>query len=66
MKRLFLSTQYKKDYKKYKNDFKKKEALKEVLKLLKEESQYQQSFCHTCFMANTKVVWNVISKVISC
>ena len=31
MKRLFLSTQYKKDYKKYKNDFKKKEALKEVL-----------------------------------
>jgi mRNA interferase YafQ len=36
MKKLFLSTQYKKDYKKYKNDFKKKEALKEVLMLLKE------------------------------
>jgi mRNA interferase YafQ len=37
MKKLFPSTQYKKDYKKYKNSPKKKEALKEVLELLKEE-----------------------------
>ena len=44
MKRLFLSTQYKKDYKKYKNDFKKKEALKEVLKLLKEEKPIPAKF----------------------
>jgi mRNA interferase YafQ len=37
MKKLFLSGQYKKDYKRYKNNPKKVEALKEVLKMLKNE-----------------------------
>jgi len=37
MKRLFLSGQYKKDYKRYKNNPKKVEALKEVLRMLQNE-----------------------------
>ena len=44
MKKLFPSTQYKKDYKKYKNSPKKKEALKEVLELLKEEKPIPAKF----------------------
>jgi len=37
MKTLFLSGQYKKDYKRYKNNPKKVEALKEVLRMLQNE-----------------------------
>jgi mRNA interferase YafQ len=37
MKTLFLSSRYKKDYKRYKNQPKKLEALKEVLKMLQRE-----------------------------
>ena len=37
MKKLFPSTQYKKDYKRYKKYPKKIDALKEILKLLQEE-----------------------------
>ena len=37
MKTLFLSSQYKKDYKRYKNNPKKVEALKEVLRMLQNE-----------------------------
>ena len=44
MKKLFPSTQYKKDYKKYKNSPKKKEALKEVLELLKEKKPIPANF----------------------
>ena len=37
MKKLFPSTQYKKDYKRYRNNPKKVEALKDLLKLLVED-----------------------------
>ena len=37
MKTLFLSGQYKKDYKRYKNQPKKLDALREVLEMLKNE-----------------------------
>ena len=37
MKRLFLSGQYKKDYKRYKNNPKKLDALKELLRILQNE-----------------------------
>ena len=37
MKTLFLSSQYKKDYKRYKNNPKKVKALKDLLKLLRNE-----------------------------
>lgn len=37
MKTLFLSSRYKKDYKRYKNQPKKLEALKEILKMLQRE-----------------------------
>ena len=37
MKKLFLSSQYKKDYKRYRNNPRKKAALKEVLTMLRNE-----------------------------
>jgi mRNA interferase YafQ len=50
MKKIFPSTRYKKDYKRYKNNPKKVEALKEVIKLLKNEqpipAEYQPHMLH--------------------
>lgn len=50
MKRIYPSTRYKKDYKRYKNNPKKIEALKKVIKLLKEEKPipavYQPHMLH--------------------
>lgn len=44
MKTLFLSGQYKKDYKRYKNNPKKIEALKEVLKMLISEQPIPSTY----------------------
>ena len=65
MKKLQPTTQ-KKDYKRIKNDPKKLKALKEVLEMLMKEQRFQLSIFHTCFMASTGAVWNVMSKVIFC
>ncbi|MBR2235529.1 MAG: type II toxin-antitoxin system YafQ family toxin [Prevotella sp.] len=50
MKIIFPSTRYKKDYKRYKNNPKKIEALKEVIKLLRNEqpipAEYQPHMLH--------------------
>ena len=42
MKKLQPTTQYKKDYKKYRNNPKKVEALKEVLKMLMERKDVEE------------------------
>ena len=44
MKRLFLSGQYKKDYKRYKNNPKKVDALKVLLKLLSNEQPIPKEY----------------------
>lgn len=44
MKKLFPSSQYKKDYKRYRNNPKKVAALKEVLKLLVKEEPIPQKY----------------------
>lgn len=54
MKTLFPSTQFKKDYKRYKNNPKKKDALKEVLKLLQEEKPIPAKFLPHMLHGNYK------------
>ena len=44
MKKLQPTTQYKKDYKRVKNNSKKVEALKEVLEMLKNEQQIPEEY----------------------
>ena len=54
MKTLFPSTQFKKDYKRYKNNPKKKDALKEVLKFLQEEKPIPAKFLPHMLHGNYK------------
>jgi len=54
MKKLFPSTQYKKDYKRYKKYPKKIDALKEILKLLQEEKPIPDEYLPHMLHGNYK------------
>ena len=54
MKKLFPSTQYKKDYKRYKKYPKKIDALKEILKLLQEEKPLADEYLPHMLHGNYK------------
>lgn len=66
MKKLRPTTQYKKDYKRFRNNPKKVEALKEVLLMLKNEQPIPARYHRIFFMVNIGDVWSVIFKAISC
>ena len=54
MKKLFPSTQYKKDYKRYKKYPKKIDSLKEILKLLQEEKPIPDEYLPHMLHGNYK------------
>ncbi len=60
MKKLKASSQYKKDYKRFRNNPKKIEKLNCILKNSPTKNQYLKSTTHTYFPAITTVIWDAI------
>ena len=66
MRELKITSQFKKDLKKYQNQPKRIEKLKTVLGYLQQDIAIPQEYNHINLWANTKTVWNAILKVTLC
>jgi mRNA-degrading endonuclease YafQ of YafQ-DinJ toxin-antitoxin module len=64
MKILKLTSQFKKDLKRYKHRKEQLDALEGILTKLRTVKLFQTSTNHTCYWAITRASWSVMSKMI--
>lgn len=66
MKKLHPTTQYKKDYKRFRNNPNKLKKLMTVLNMLQSEKKSRRNIILTCLLGIMQVIWNATSREIFC
>ena len=66
MKDVFTTTQYRRDFKRYKGEVKKLKALEHIVDMLRRGEPLPQMLGSICCTASMKDVWNVMWEEIFC